>query len=158
MATRRQSESTDYLNPELEGVIDFSSLATGGQTVQPVTEREFAMNQEGKMAYEAFMQEPLVIVIHATSNPNEPEVCEVGLNGVTVNVPRDRPVRLPRAFVENIARSQTRTYSQRDVRDPMATEGKMTKRHTGTDYAFRVIHDPNPKGGAWLRRVMHESA
>lgn len=155
----RSTENTDLLNRELDGVLDFSKVALGGLAmVEPVTEREFKNDEAGRSAYEAFMKEPVVIRIHPAQSPNEPIAAEVGLNGSTVVIPRDKRVRLPRAFVEILARSQARTFKQERNPNPMADEGMVTRRHTYSSYAFEVLHDPNPKGPSWLRRVIHESA
>lgn len=160
MAGRQRAiESTDYENPELRGVIDFMHLPTGGVSIQPVNEREFDMTSaEGRFAYEKFMAEPVVLAIHATSDKNEPPVADIRLNGVPCPLPRDAKIRVARAFVEALAQSQVRSYEQ--VRDPNpdATEGMKTRRHTGSQYPFSVLHDPNPKGRAWLQRIMHGSA
>lgn len=153
-------ESTDFTNPELTGLIDFSALSTGGLSITPIAveEREFGTGAEAQAKYEAFMGEPVVIKIHSTSDKNEPLVADLALNGVRCVVPREKPVRLPRAFVEILARSQVRNYSQERVANPDATEGMVTKRHVGSSFPFMVLQDKNPKGQAWLRRVTHESA
>ena len=156
MATN--TESTDYTNIELNGLLDFGALPVGGLTVQPVAEREFKSDKDGKLQYEKFMAEPIVIKIHATADKNEPPGAEVALNGVKVYIPREKPVRLPRAFVEILARSQVRNYSQQRNPDPMADEGMFTRRHVGASYPFSVIEDKNARGRAWLQRVVHESA
>lgn len=161
MAGKRATESTDFENDELRGVIDFSMLPTGGVSVQPVTvaEREFdTRTVDGLAAYEKFMSEPITIKVHATADKNEPPVADISLHGIRCPIPRERPVRVPRAFVEVLARSQVRAYSQERDPNPDATEGMRTRRHGGSSYPFQVLHDPNPKGRAWLQRVMHESA
>lgn len=157
---RGQIENTDLENPELRGVIDFSMLSTGGISIEPIPKRELEFDTskpEGRLAYEKFMTEPVIIVIHNTDNDNEPPIADVSLNNVKCPIPRNVPVRIPRAFVEVLARSQTRSYRQQRVADPDAAEGMKTKRMTGASFPFRVLRDKNPKGEAWLRRVMHES-
>lgn len=156
----RALQSTDYASDELNGVIDFSALPVGGVTIEPVTlrEREFKVDADGVLAYEKFMAEPIVIRIHNTGNKNEPPIAEVGLNGTKIDIPRDKPVRLPRAYVEILARSQIRRYEQRNNPDPTAMEGTSHHRKVGFDYPFEVIEDKHPKGRAWLQRVMRESA
>jgi len=151
-------ENTDHLNPELRGLIDFSNLATGGMSIQPISEREFKNDAEGLAAYEKFMAEPVVVKIHSTADKNEPPFADLGLNGVPCPVPRERPVRIPRAFLEVLARSQVRVYTQERNPNPDAAEGMRTQRKTGASYPFQVLEDKNPKGAAWLRRVMYESA
>lgn len=155
----KETQATDYLSREMAGVIDFGSLPVGGYSVQPITDREFDTSKPEQLAeYEKFMAMPIVVKIQSTGDPNSPQVCEVGLNGVKVTIPRDKPVRIPRAFVENIARSQTRGYRQDRVADPMADEGMKTRRIIGTDYPMAIIEDKHPKGRAWLERITRESA
>lgn len=156
---RRETESTDYLSGELSGVVDLMSLGSGmGPQVQAITEREFKNTIEGNLEYEKFMREPVVIRISSTNDKNEPPFAFVGENGVNVWIPREKPVRLPRCFVETLARSQVRNYRQERNPDPNADEGMTTRRSGGASYPFAVISDPSPRGQAWLRRVTHESA
>lgn len=157
MARQAPVENTDYLNNEIEGVIDFSFLSTGGTSIQAVTEREFPNTPEGNVAYEAFMREPVVIRIHSTTNENEPFVADISLNGVPCPLPREVPLRIPRAFVEVVASSQIRAYRQERVGDPDASEGMRTKRTTGASFPFQVLQDKNPRGRAWLERITHSS-
>lgn len=160
MARTAPVESSDFMNPEVAGVIDFSNTPTGGFAVTPIAagDREFDTTKEGMLAYEKFMAEPVTIVIHQTGDKNAPIVAEVALNGVTLVLPRERPVRIPRAFVEVLAQSQTRSYKQERDPNPMADEGMKTRRFIGSDYRFAVRHDPNPKGRAWLDRIIRQSA
>lgn len=160
MARTREVEATDYINPELDGVIEFEQIRRQGMVmIQPVTDREFnTLDEEGKTAYEAFMNERIVIRIHETTDKNEPPYAFVGDNGDCVWIPRARPVRLPRKFVETLARSQVRAYHQQRDPNPNADEGMQTFRRVGASYPFSVIEDKNPRGRAWLARVTHESA
>lgn len=156
----RATEQTDYLNSELNGLIKFDQLKRNTLLqIDPVSDREFkTATAEGRLEYEKFMEEPIVIKIHETTDKNEPPYAFIGDNGVTVWVPRNRPVELPRKFVETLARSQVRAYTQERDPDPHADEGMRTKRSVGASYPFQVLRDPNPKGRAWLARVTHESA
>lgn len=156
----RETHSTDYLNPELTGVVEFEQIMRNTlASVQPVSDREFDLtSDEGKLAYEQFMNERIVITIHETTDKNEPTHAYVGDNGVGVWIPRGRPVRLPRKYVETLARSQIRAYYQERDPNPHADEGIITKRRGGAAYPLSVLEDKNPKGRAWLQRVTHESA
>lgn len=154
----RTIEATDYRSPELDNAIDFSFLATGGTSIQPVNEREFPSTAEGKLEYEQFMRQPVTIRIHKTSNPNDIPSVPVGLNGVQAWLPRDKPIKIPRAFVEVLAQAQVRNYRQERESDPDAAEGMRTRRYGGLEYPFEVIHDPHPKGRAWLNRIVHGGA
>jgi hypothetical protein len=154
---RKELEAADFLNTGIAGVVDFMSMGAG-IGVQVVTEREFKSTPEGNVEYEAFMRQPIVIRISRTGDKNEPAYAFVGDNGVSVWIPREKPVRLPRCFVETLARSQERHYRQERNPDPNADEGMTTRRSGSASYPFAVLHDPDPRGRAWLQRVTHESA
>lgn len=151
----RTVQSEDYRSTELDGVVDFAMLRTGGPLrVDPVGEREFKDIAE----YEKFMAEQVVIRIHSTPDKNEPPAAFIGENGAGVWIPRNVKVRLPRSYVETLARSQSRSYRTDRNPDPNADEGMVTKTTSGACYPFEVLQDPNPRGRAWLQRVTHESA
>lgn len=158
--SRRETEASDFLSGELNGLIKFDQLKRNTiVNIQPVGEREFKIaSAEGKLEYEKFMEEPIVIKIHETTDEREPTLAYVGDNGVGVWIPRGKPVELPRKFVETLARSQVRAYRQERDPNPNADEGMITRRSGGASYAFAVLRDPSPKGRAWLARVTHESA
>ena len=68
----RELEAADFLNKEHDGAVDFAqaaavNLVAGGQ-IEPITEREWKDQAEAV----AFMQEPLTIHIHTSSDKNAP--------------------------------------------------------------------------------------
>ena len=153
----RQVHSPDLQARELDGVLDFAMLKRIGgglPHLDPVTEREFKTVAET----EAFMNDLLVIEIHTSTDKNAPVVCEVGVNGDKVVIPRGRKVRIPRRFVERLAQSQATSFRQERHANPDADEGMVTKRSTAQEYPFSVLKDPSPKGSAWLARVIREGA
>ena len=119
----------------------------------PRADRAWASDIEG----EKFMAERLTIHVHTTGDKNAPPAVMVGVNGQQVWFKRGSRIKnVPRAFVEVMARSQSTTYRTTQVSDPSADEQMRTLRTTSADYAFSVLHDPNPKGSAWLARVTGE--
>lgn len=156
---RREVHSEDLATDEFDGVLDFASLRTGQlsrddiQVVKPG--REFAEAAE----YEKFMSDVLVIVIEQTTDKNEAPAVQVGDNGEIGWIPRNRKVKIQRKFVETLAHSQVRNYSQERNPDPNADEGMTTRRSGGRQYPFSVLHDPaGPIGRKWLERMMREGA
>jgi hypothetical protein len=105
---------------------------------------------------EKFMQDELVIVIHKSTDKNAVPRVPVGVNGEVAWLPRDVKIRIPRKFVERLARSQEATYRTDDNPDPRMDEGKIIRRTNGQVFPFQVLHDPSPRGAAWLQRVTRE--
>jgi hypothetical protein len=151
----RQTHSPDLIpTAELDGFIDYSHFKSGTPRIEQSTEREFATLAET----EAFMQEKIGIELHQTTDKNAPLGAEVGINGEMVWIPRGVKVLIPRKFVERLAQSQVRSYKQVDNPNRDADDGKLTRSATGTDYAFSVLHDPNPKGKQWLTRMTRQGS
>lgn len=149
----RETESTDFVPHAGREPLDWTMLRTGVPQVQIVGEREFETTAET----EAFMEELVVIQVHKSTDKNAVPQVPVGINGDKIWIPRGVPVRLPRKFVEVLARSQEATFSTDDNPDPNADEGKMIRRTNGQVYPFSVIQDRNPRGRAWLERVTREA-
>jgi hypothetical protein len=147
---RREITSDDVRNNDIEGLIDFSKTPLGGLTVaaMPVKERE----------YERFMADPITLMVGSSGDIREPPTVKLWLNGVELEFPRKRPVRIPRAYFEIIIGAQQRDFMQQEVYDPSAAEGMRTRMHVTTQYPYNLIHDPSPKGPAWMRRVARETA
>lgn len=150
---QREIESADFL-PNLdnnEQVLDYRNLKVTlvALPITPVGEREF----KDAIEAEAFMQDQIVIRIHPTGDVNAPPVVPVGCNGEVVWLPRGRPVRIPRKFIESLTRFET-GYSTQRAMDPNADEGMVQRTRANQPYPFTVILDNHPKGRAWLERVM----
>lgn len=108
------------------------------------------------VADEAFMQEPVDIRLMPTTDVNAPPTACVSVNGVTAWIPRNRTVRVRRAHVEVLARMKESRYTQEEV-TPQNPGGRLIE-SVGLVYPFTVIRDANPRGGAWLERILMEAA
>lgn len=149
----KEIASSDYI-PQIEGVVDYRKLKF--QLVQgnitPIGEREF----QDVVKMELFMQELLTIVVNKTSDKNAPPAVGVGVNNDQVWLPRGQKISIPRYFVEVLASRQERHFRTFRNEDPNADEGMKTMTENTQPYSFQVLHDPNPKGQAWLERVSRE--
>lgn len=151
MARTRETHSTDYMENAVQA-LDWTQLRTGQAPIEAISEREFAETKD----MEAFMQELVVIEVHRSTDKNAIPQVPVGVNGDKIWIPRGRPVRLPRKFVEVLARSQEAAFRTDDNPDPGADEGKIIRRTNGQSFPFTVIRDENPRGRAWLERMIRE--
>ncbi len=158
----RASHSTDHLDTATEILqepsgVSFESCASAnyafGSKIEPITEREWKNAEEA----EKFYNERLDIEVNQTNDKNAPPFAEAGVNGHMVWFPRGVRINgVPRKFVEALARSQDTTFKTQQVRDPNADNQMQTLRNRATCYGFSVLRDPNPRGRAWLERVMRE--
>lgn len=164
MAKGRNNEvhAPDFVDQAQDGEVDFDTahIATLQGAValsDPGAEREWG--KAGDLAAaEAFMAERLTIEVHTSTDPNASPLAPVGVNGRLVWFQRGRRYKnVPRAYVEILARSQSRRFQKSEqVANPMADVQMITRRVTSHDYPFSVQYDPNPKGKAWLERVIRE--
>lgn len=152
MGRRQEIHSTDFVEGE-EQVLDMMTASTEHLVRQvleePIMEREF----KTVAMYEEFMAQGVVIKIHETTDDNAPWVVPVGVNGDMRHLPRDIPIRIPRKFVECLARSQETSYKTKKNKDPDADQALVPTARRAQCYGFSVLHDPAPQGRAWLERV-----
>lgn len=109
-------------------------------------------------ADEAFMEERVTIVIHPTTDENQPGHVILNVNGVNQPVVRGVPTTIKRKYLEVLARMKETKYSQpqRDMANP--EYGNQVIGRTALVYPFDVQEDANPKGRAWLQNIMAEPA
>ena len=143
MATTKQKQTVQGIEvvddaPEIETVAaskDFSKL----------------------VADEAFMNELVTVMIHSTTDENQPSHCVVSCNGMNQPIMRGYPTTVKRKYVEILARMKETQYTQ-VTRNPAAPDQiDMVARH-GLCYPFDLVDDKNPRGRAWLQNVLAEAA
>lgn len=108
---------------------------------------------------EAFMNEFVTVQFHAPSDPNQPTFVPIRAGDLMVSVPRDgRPYVIKRKYVEVVARAKMTRYSQ--VRRVLANGEEIVENvpHTALTYPFSVLEDKNPRGRAWLEKVLSDPA
>lgn len=111
----------------------------------------------GKLAAdEVFMNEPVTIRVHATTDSNQPPHLIVNCNGVNQPIQRGVPTVVKRKYVEILARMKEVRYQQRfDPREPDRNEMLSSE---GLSYPFDLVDDKNPRGRAWLQNILAEPA
>lgn len=124
-----------------------------------------------KEAMTKFMEEPVKIMIHESTDPNPEPVVFCAVNGEgallikdgggrafrTPWIPRGQEVVLRRKFVERLARARTTRIATEEVRDANGDRATAVRRKTSLRYPFQVIEDPNPKGAEWLKSVLADA-
>jgi hypothetical protein len=106
-----------------------------------------------KLAYEQFMQQPVVIKIHRATDKNAYQEVPIGINGDQRWFPRGIPIRIPRMFLERIAQCQPTSVETVENHDRASANGMIEKTTTAHQYPVDVIMDPSPYGRRWLARM-----
>lgn len=104
----------------------------------------------------AFMEEPIVIRLEATSERNPQRVVFVGVNGDKRWIPVGTPVRIRRKHAEVLARAQPYSVAT-DVGTAMEERPhNRVVRTTNRRHPFTVLEDKSPFAASWLHKVTFE--
>lgn len=106
-----------------------------------------------KLEAEAFMSEPVTIMVYESNDPNESDLVYTAVNGRTQYFARGVPQTVRRCYVELLARAKKTTYSQ-VLDDRLGEQMNSLQSHKALKYPFSVIEDKNPRGAEWLRNVL----
>jgi hypothetical protein len=144
---RRKAMARKEATPGVE-IIDDAPVV---ETVAESTDfRELA-------ASEAFMNEFVTVLVHATTDENQAPHVIVNCNGTNQPIVRGYPTKVRRKYVEILARMKETKYTQYTPNPAAPDVTEMRARH-GLAYPFDLVEDVNPKGRAWLQNVLAEPA
>ena len=128
------------------------------QKTEPVIEPVVQSADVGTLAAsEAFMHEPVTILIHESADENQANHVVLNVNGLNQPVLRGRPSTIKRKFLEVLARMKETRYTQ-NTPDPRMPDQWVMKERSGLAYPFDLVEDANPKGREWLRHILAEPA
>lgn len=142
---RKTVEADDTPGPALE--LDPEKL---------IDEVPAGVDYQKMMSDEAFLAEPVGIVLHALGQQeNEPSI-PVSVNGDRVNVVPGQLTRVKRYHVAQLlkARPDYVTHNGGDVNSPEQTHNSFFRQSTSR-YNFDVVED-SPKGLSWLREMRRQ--
>jgi hypothetical protein len=120
--------------------------------VEPV-EGPNAMSRADELA---FNEEVLTVVVHTTSDQNADPFPTFWVNGEKAICFRGVERQVKRKFVERMARSRINNVRQRYYVDATGNHAISNEVQGSLMYPFAVLHDPNPKGAAWLKKILAE--
>ena len=114
---------------------------------------------DDEVALEAFMAEPVKVLIQSTTDTNAPPYADLSVNGVKAVVRRNQPTWIKRFHLEVLARMKETKWLQQ-VPDGYigAIDQSSLRGHSAPVYPFQVLEDKNPRGGAWLEHIRAEPA
>jgi hypothetical protein len=105
---------------------------------------------------EAFMNEPVTITVHASTDENQPPHVIVSVNGINQPIIRGVPTKVKRKYVEVLARMKETRYRQLTP-NPAAPDVSEMQARTALAYPFEVSEDSS-RGRSWLAHVLAEPA
>lgn len=150
MAGKKIDTQSEYLGQASE--FNIGEIGNGEPPEVEVIDRVLT---SGKAEQESFMQEPVTVMVHESTDQNDSELVQVSINGRTQFFARGRPQTVRRCYVERLARAKKTAYSQ-TLDDRLGEAMNVMKPHHALRYPFSVIEDANPKGSAWLRGILAE--
>jgi hypothetical protein len=125
---------------------------------EPVIETVAESRDFSKLAAdEAFMNELVTVMVHSTTDENQPNHVVVNCNGMNQPLIRGVPTTVKRKYVEILARMKETKYTQVTRNASAPDQIDMVARH-GLSYPFDLVEDLNPRGRAWLQNVLAEAA
>jgi hypothetical protein len=135
-------------------VIQGMEIVDNAEIVETVSESQ---DFRSLAASDAFMNELVTVMVHSTTDENQPPQVIVNCNGMNQPIMRGYPTKVRRKYVEILARMKETKYSQ-VTRNPSAPDQiDLVARH-GLSYPFDLVDDANPRGRAWLQNVLAEPA
>lgn len=150
---RVQASTDDFQHADWEGFLDMTAEAPGARAVEIADNtREFKDVAE----YEAFMAQPVGILIGGVQHERESPVVPVGANGDQKWLPRDVPIVVRRWHLERLLRATQTEFGVEKLHDPSLDEGQRTKSHNRPAYHVQILKDAHPLGTQWAARMRRE--
>lgn len=110
----------------------------------------------------AFNEEFLLINIHESTDPNAEKMIYLAVNGEGAGqggvpyLPRGVPLRIKRKFVERLCRARPIAYGNVERINEFGVREITYPKTSALKYPFSVLEDKNPKGGAWITKLLNE--
>jgi hypothetical protein len=153
----RTNKPTDARNHQV-GQDHDSVMPSSGRVQMPDNEIEPVEGPSinDKVKLEAFMHEPVDVMVSESSDENAEDLVTIYVGGVPQRFIRGKLQTVKRKFVEGLARAKPTRINTQEFTNNQGIRDVKIRRSTGLRYPFSVMHDPNPNGPAWLRKVLGE--
>lgn len=148
-ASKPIDAGSEYLGQEQTGAIGEINSVAGIDVVDKPMPKE-------ALEMEAFMNEPVTIIINPSHDPDDPKLVQVGVNGVNQFIPRGEPIAVKRKYVEVLARAK-RTDFHQTLDERLGEAMNHLRSMHSLRFPFSVIEDRNRNGGEWLKAVLAEA-
>ena len=121
------------------------------EPIEKVTETDFVKAAD----LEAFMNEPVTIMVHESYEEGSLDVIVPNVNGMNQPILRGREQVVKRKYVEALARARTTIIRQAGADFNSPDEPIKTHEKTVLTYPFTVIKD-TPRGFAWIKAIQEQ--
>lgn len=113
----------------------------------------------------AFNEEPIKIIINPSTHKNAASIMENWSNGIRAeqwinnqwlqvgDLPVSKPITVKRKIVEHIVRARVMSVNTIHEEPPVASPRNELIRTSSNVHSFSILHDPNPRGAAWLEMI-----
>ena len=148
---RKSTLSSEDVKIEKQVTPAAEASSAGGHEID--TDRIIRSDQ---LDEEAFMRDELEIILMEPGNENDPQFCEVNVNGDYKLLLRNgEPQRCRRYHVAVLAQAKQSRVRQKKIVNPDGSMGFQEENVLTLTYPFQVMHDPNPKQGVpWLKKML----
>lgn len=144
-------------SPDVPMHNDTESVAAvrSGQGIEIDTDRVISTDAVDQ---ESFMRDEMEIILMEPNNENDPQFCEVNVNGDYRLLFRNgEPQRVRRYHVAVLANAKQSRVRQKKIVAPDGSMGFQEDNVLSLTYPFSVLSDPNPKKGTpWLRQLLQQ--
>jgi hypothetical protein len=139
------------------GGVESAADAGSGRGIEIDTDRVITTDAFDQ---ESFMRDEIEIVLMEPNNENDPQFCEVNVNGDYRLLFRNgEPHKVRRFHVAVLANAKQSRVRQRKIVAPDGSIGFQEDSVLSLTYPFQVYHDPNPKQGVpWLKQLLQNHA
>lgn len=144
------AKHTEVVNEKLPQGKDMNLGEIGDPgPIEKVAESDFVKTAQ----LEAFMNDILTVIVHPSSEEGALDIAPPQVNGLNQPIIRGVESKVKRKYVEALARCRVTKYEQR-VQDASRPENIQMIEKCVLSYPFAVLHDPNPRGRAWLEAIV----
>lgn len=161
-----RNQDVQELDLAKEGTVAFdegNDIDLSGADEVIVTQREVTGISE-KMATLQFMEEPVTINVHESTNENAAQYVFLAINGEGPGpqkfpyLPRGMDITVKRKFVDRLARARVVSYKSTERVNGAGEREVVYPKTSALLYPFSVVEDKNPRGRDWLRGLLSERA
>jgi hypothetical protein len=151
--TGRYNDAMEYQIGQDE-TVDFIEADDGLEIERPAYTDPDTPHFKEAAAYEAFMKEPVRVLINDTSERHADPVIEISVNGNKAIFVRGQEKVVPRFIVEGLARAKPVAFKNEEYTDPRGIRAVRNPGSSGLRYPFSVVADRNPLGKRWLKSIL----